>query len=78
MNALRKWRRPERLTKGRSDPLYLPATPDPSDPRIVWYATKDVLAFCRRNDRYATRLLATAYTPVSLLLGIPPHDPIPA
>lgn len=53
MNALRKWRNPARLSLGRQDPLFLPATPDPSDSRIVWYSDDDVVAFLRRNSNYA-------------------------
>ncbi len=66
MFALRRWRNPARLAGGLSSPLYLPATPDPSDPRIVWYATEDVMAFCRRNERYLDRWLAS-FSPTDAL-----------
>lgn len=78
MYALRKWRSPKRLKLGTADPLYLPATPDPADPRIVWYAREDVLAFCRRNDRYEARFLA-AFAPDDALASLypTPTQPLP-
>ena len=69
MFALRRWRNPARLAGGLSSPLYLPGTPDPSDPRLIWYSTDDVVAFCRRNERYRDRWLA-AFAPTSALSSL--------
>lgn len=61
-DTLRCWRRPQRLAKGKADPLYLPAEADPTNPNVVWYQWDVIKQFLLRNEKYRERLYAS-YVP---------------
>lgn len=55
-HALKLWRDPKRLKLGVDDPLYLP--PLKLSHSCVLYSPQALIDFCRRNPRYADKLIA--------------------
>lgn len=58
-NTLKLWRSPQRLKGGKDNPLYLPVTAAPANKNVVWYSSTDLMAFLKRNPKYAERVIST-------------------